>query len=626
MADFTELKQSIVALNNTHKVFGDERDPVEETPWTAKDKAGAIAPAVVGTAAMVGAVTLLSPFVASAAVCGVLISYFGYCEIDHRRRDNDGWWIGKPPRDQKAKSLDVPKPEKKKEELPKEFTDFQNLQKTLAAYKVNCAVVASDERDGAVMYELEPREIGQDGMLSNVRKIGFRTSDLASLGEDFTRDLGLPAGSKITVDQNIGKGRIGIMFTQNKSKREIEKVAGKLNVDLANDPTVGEWVKVLIGHSDAGKKPVHWYPTDTSVSSNPHMGIIGQSGKGKTQFTKSLIYQIVHSSLADNKSPIGILAFDVKNDFTDDEFLGAVNGKAYRPYHLPFNPLAIYGDAPLMPIRVAASLTSIISKNYNLGGVQVMRLKNAIDGAYKSKGIDARDNSTWKLQPPTMNDVWSVFIEQNTVIDEEGNEEVKNGDKLYSALSTIAEMEIFESDASKVQSLYEIIERDGVSVISVAGESDEIKTLVVSMTLSLFYSQMMAAGKPKPIGNFRPMQKMILIDEARSLMEKEFDHFSLLHEQAREFGVSMVIASQEITHFKPSSKNDYSAQVSTWVAFSVSDIDSNGIKRMFNVSDKTQQQKLMEKVIEMPAHHSVFIPSNKLPVQIKNKPFFEWLQ
>lgn len=54
---------------------------------------------------------------------------------------------------------------------------------------------------------------------------------------------------------------------------------------------------------------------------NTNTGIIGTMGTGKTQFTKSLVTQLIcnQSCNVDGKS-IGLLIFDYKSDYVDETF------------------------------------------------------------------------------------------------------------------------------------------------------------------------------------------------------------------------------------------------------------------------------------------------------------------
>ena len=63
------------------------------------------------------------------------------------------------------------------------------------------------------------------------------------------------------------------------------------NPDMAEKSKDG--MKILFGYGINDGKPVYWYPNDTEKVMHPNTGIIGTMGTGKTEFTKSIIFQLV---------------------------------------------------------------------------------------------------------------------------------------------------------------------------------------------------------------------------------------------------------------------------------------------------------------------------------------------
>ena len=103
-------------------------------------------------------------------------------------------------------------------------------------------------------------------------------------------------------------------------------------------------MKILFGHGINDGKPIYWYPNDTEKVMHPNTGIIGTMGTGKTQFTKSIILQLIQEQNNNPGSePLGILIFDYKGDYNKNkhDFIDAVGAKVYDLYHLPFNPFSI---------------------------------------------------------------------------------------------------------------------------------------------------------------------------------------------------------------------------------------------------------------------------------------------
>lgn len=370
-------------------------------------------------------------------------------------------------------------------------------------------------------------------------------------------------------------------------------------------------LKVLIGHSSHGEDPVFWEPTNTAKFMNTNSGIIGTMGTGKTQCTKSVVTQLYRNqhNNVDGK-PIGVLIFDYKSDYVDDKFIEATKAKKFKLYKLPYNPLSLFGDTPMLPIHTAAGFSETMSKAYGLGKKQQLKLENIILEAYDLAGINSEEPSTWKRPAPTIENIWNLFLEQEKVEE----------DSLYAALSKLARFKIFETDPEKMMSLYELI--DGVTVIELAGYPGEVQNLIVALTLDLFYSQMQKQGKPKVQGDFRQVAKLILVDEADNFMSQNFSSLRRILKEGREYGVGVILSTQDITHFK-TSENDYSAYILSWIVHRVSQIKNQDIKSIFNKDDKTEQEQLMKSIRGLEKHYSLYVNGDKKITKIKDKAFWE---
>lgn len=370
---------------------------------------------------------------------------------------------------------------------------------------------------------------------------------------------------------------------------------------------------VLFGHDALTNAPLNWEPTNTAKFMNTNTGIIGTMGTGKTQFTKSVITQLYRNQVDNvNSAPIGMLIFDYKSDYVDDKFLDATHAKKYKLFRLPYNPLSLYGDTPMLPIHTAAGFSETMSRAYGLGKKQQLRLENLILESYAAAGIHPEDPSTWSRPAPTIDDVWALFLEQEKVEE----------DSLYAALSKLARFKIFESEPEKMTSLYELV--DGITVVELAGYPSEIQNLVVALTLDLFYSQMQKKGKPDVAGDFRQITKMILVDEADNFMSQNFPSLRKILKEGREYGVGVILSTQDITHFQ-TGENDYSSYVLTWVIHRVAKIRPQELKAMFGVNDKNDQERLMETINKLDKHYSLYIDGAKKIVKMRDRAFWELL-
>lgn len=373
-------------------------------------------------------------------------------------------------------------------------------------------------------------------------------------------------------------------------------------------------LKVLIGHAVRGGDEVYWEPTNTAKFMNTNSGIIGTMGTGKTQCTKSVVAQLQRGGAQNvDGKPIGILIFDYKSDYVDEEFINATGGKKHKLFKLPYNPLSLFGDTPMLPIHTATGFAETMSKAYGLGRKQQLKLENLILEAYALAGITPDEPSTWTRTAPTIDQIWDLFLDQEKVEE----------DSLYAALSKLARFKIFESQPENLSSLYDLV--DGVTVIELAGYPPEIQNLVVALTLDLFYSQMQKQGKPKVRGDHRQVTKLILVDEADNFMSQDFASLRKILKEGREYGVGMILSTQDITHFK-TSENDYSSYILSWIVHRVSQIKNQDIKSIFNKDDKSDQENLMSAIRGLDKHYSLYVNGEKMISKIRDKAFWELVE
>lgn len=376
-------------------------------------------------------------------------------------------------------------------------------------------------------------------------------------------------------------------------------------------------MRVLFGNRLSSGEELYWYPNDTTKVTHTNTGIIGTMGTGKTQFTKSLIAQLYREGKynVDGKE-IGILIFDYKGDYnmTKVDFVEATNAKVYDLCDLPFNPLSLFvtnNPKPMLPMHTANTLKDTLSKAFGLGVKQENTLRNVIMDAYASKGIDKKDSSTWGNTPPTLNDVYELYI----------NRDDFKEDSLFAAFSSLIDFEIFEPDASKTQNLFDLIQ--GVTVIDLSGYDPSIQNLVVAITLDLFYSQMRAYGSSKFEGDYRQLNKMILVDEADNFLSKNFASLKNILKEGREFGVGTILSTQLLSHFS-TGDNEYANYILTWVVHNVSDLNNKDIRYIFNTQSKADEDVLYNRVKSLKKHESVVkMGDSNNPVLVRDKAFWE---
>ncbi|WP_461673161.1 DNA phosphorothioation-dependent restriction protein DptH [Priestia megaterium] len=362
-------------------------------------------------------------------------------------------------------------------------------------------------------------------------------------------------------------------------------------VESCSDP-----LKVLFGHSASSNESLYWYPTTTSKIMHTNTGIIGTMGTGKTQFTKSLIKQLYDSAKFNvNKTPVDILIFDYKGDYIKDDFVEATNATVYQPYHLPYNPLALYRGKqpkPLLPLHTASTIKETIANAFNLGIKQQQLLNDLIVEAYSHSGIHKANMSTWQLTPPTLNNVFERYMDR---------EEVKE-DSLYAALKQIYDFEIFSPDSQNTMSLYDMVQ--GVTVVHLAGYDQSIQNLIVGITLDTFYSQMSTKGHSTIQGDYRELTKMVLVDEADNFLSQNFSSLKKIMKEGREYGVGVILSTQFLDHFA-TADNDYAQYILTWIIHRVPTIKKKEVQAIFSPENQAESEQIANKIAQLQKHKSL---------------------
>lgn len=377
-------------------------------------------------------------------------------------------------------------------------------------------------------------------------------------------------------------------------------------------------MKIVFGKDVTSGTAVVWEPNDTNQLFHTNTGIIGTMGTGKTQFTKSLITQLYCEQ---NKNvgdvPLGILIFDYKGDYNEskEDFIKATNATVLKPYHLPFNPLALTKSKvfkPLLPIHTANAFKDTLSKVYGLGPKQQNTLFQCIIDAYASRGILPGNPSSWDNTPPTFDTVYSLYA---------NDEEIKKNDSLAAAMDKLFQFQVFEGNTGATKSLFELLK--GVVVIDLSGYDADIQSLIVAITLDLFYSQMQAAGSSKLDGQYRQLTKLILVDEADNFMSEGFPALKKILKEGREFGVGTILSTQFLKHFG-SGEDDYAKYILTWVVHNVADLKAADVEFVFKTESKsTESQTLYNDIKALKKHHSIVKISTQKPQYIQDKAFWQ---
>ena len=371
-------------------------------------------------------------------------------------------------------------------------------------------------------------------------------------------------------------------------------------------------IQLTIGSSLKGSGKFFLYPNDTSKVTHPNMGIIGTMGTGKTQFARSIIAQFSKESRHNvNQTPVGMLVFDYKGDYNDDDFLNRVGGSCFKS-SFPFNPLKLVVTENVkslnLPAITAGRIADSMTKSFGLGDVQSLKIKDSIVDTYRSVGIN-KDPSTWHLTPPTMQQVVDYYLENNDA-----------RDKAYKIFSTLNDYQLFTSDASNCVSLFEWL--NSVKVIDLTLYEDSVKKLIVSLILDLFYAEMKQLRESATDGEFRQLRAMILVDEAHQFMKMKFDSLRKIISEGRMFGVGMILSTQNLSDFK--ADEDYSSFIKSWVIHNVGTVKTSDMNSIFGPDpDNDRYQKFISQAKKF---ESICKIGTQSPVFMKDLPYYKLIE
>lgn len=290
---------------------------------------------------------------------------------------------------------------------------------------------------------------------------------------------------------------------------------------------------IEVGEKLNGEEVVFGFNQET----NPHMGIMGTTGCGKTQFLLNVLYDIRKKS----EHQTSFIFFDYKGEFLDQNGEPAsnlmekfINNTGAEVHQLPTNTIPInpfllnsYGekDIKLSAEDKANSFSSITGR---FGEVQKGNLVRAIVKAYEHR----REN---KLKYPDLREVYSI-IQANY------EEENKKEDTLTEVMRQLSEFDLFWSHGSKKEPIRNLTER--TLIIDLSRLPERLRELVAYLVIEQLYREMSRLPDSKVEGDYRQIRTCLVIDEAHHYLPQKNIFLQRIIREGRSKGVAVFLASQ----------------------------------------------------------------------------------
>ena len=292
-------------------------------------------------------------------------------------------------------------------------------------------------------------------------------------------------------------------------------------------------LNVMFGR-DGANRDVVYYPKGKGIVPLPNYNIMvtGSSGKGKTQFIKSFIFQ-------QGRNDTSFTIIDFKNDYSDTEFCEQSNLKkiSVKLQGIPYNPLiprlVVDEDSGQKYYDISEHINgicSVLRSTFGLGDQQEAQLKKAVREVFKLSGVESKGTLEYTegMTFPTFNEVGD-FINS-------GDKQLVN---LYNRLDPLFDLNLFP-DKYKNVGFENVI--NGSLVIKVSDiQNDKVKNAIAKMLVVSAHSYYLSSEHKSIVS------KYFVFDEAHRILDSEFVEKFI--RECRAFGVGVLLSSQQPDDF-----------------------------------------------------------------------------
>lgn len=344
--------------------------------------------------------------------------------------------------------------------------------------------------------------------------------------------------------------------------KTLPPVADQMNIDKP----IGSAVNVFLGRNLVTGADVLWDPSAVEPRRllNQHLLIVGKSGSGKSETTKSLLYEL-------DRQGIPSIIFDFQGEYASGEFADVVNPQVFdvmeglpiNPFEIPIDPRTNKRRRPVeMIFRLADTLNAVFAGS---GDIQLGKLREAIQECYVQCGFKIMEPAPDDKEPPTLEMLEAVLDQWSG----QGGQ-IKN---LQVRLQPLFMSGIFNQ--GKASFSFEDLFKRTTVILLTAG----IKDLMLAASrflLEKIYGTMMINGLSKSL------RVMVCVDEAHKLCNDP--KITDLAKESRKYGLGLILSSQETRDFHPS----IFANAGTQIVLALEDADATIMAKVYATDKKDQ--------------------------------------
>ncbi len=355
-------------------------------------------------------------------------------------------------------------------------------------------------------------------------------------------------------------------------QQELPKVVPKAEIS-SKESQASEDVLIHLGDDIQSAEPVRW---KISIKANPHLLLVGLPGMGKTTSLINICTQMFENGIV----PI---IFSYHNDI--DERLSNIfhDEIQFVDYNgLGFNPLQVHSGSTTGFIDNVSMLRDIFSAIFpDLGDIQLGALREALKQSYLDKGWDINNPNTDNLQTPQFDAFYHIL-----------KENPKQDKALKGLLVRLDELNDygFFSTSSNESSLFS--SQKPVIIRIHRTQNDVLQKAFSMFVLHNLYKQMFIRGVQQSITH------AVVFDEAHRAAKLNL--IPTMAKECRKFGISFVLASQEIKDFDPSIYN----AIANYLILRLNENDARTIAKTIAPSDRVN--RYTDLIKQMQKYHAIF--------------------
>lgn len=336
------------------------------------------------------------------------------------------------------------------------------------------------------------------------------------------------------------------------------------------EPASHKGIMIDLGNEKTTDESVKW---NISISSNPHLMIVGLPGMGKTTCLINICLQMV-------KFGIVPIVFSYHDDI-DTKMINKLGSDVHFVDYagLGFNPLEVVGDSTIAYIDNVGMLRDNFSSIFHdLGEIQLGRLREALKQTYVDQGWADSGRSRTDLQLPSFQAFYDILKVQP-----------KPEKNLLTRLAELDDYDFFRN-TSGAKSL---LDSNKPTVIRIHRTQNEVlQRAFATFVLHNLYQRMFQRGVQKQITH------AIIFDEAHRAAKLKL--IPSMVKECRKYGITFVVASQEARDFDPSVFN----AIANYLVLRLTENDAKVLAKIMAASD--QINRYTDKIKQLPKYHALF--------------------